>query len=183
MKHEDFEKLKENVSEKTFYNNYREFSKLSKFLSYVGNLFSILFAYFFLIEIASAALIDPTTATINIVIIGVLSVLVMVELSKRFIFDKFSQSFINDKFRLKDTESKILGILSIGLIAVSFYFSLNGAQKYSDKDDALIQNVEQSIDTYKDSITIIYHDKVSTIDYMMLTIHMILLSHYTKVSI
>ncbi len=164
MKHEEFQKLKNNVSEKTFYNNYKGFSKLSKFLSYVGNLFSILFAYFFLIEIASATLIDPSTTTVNLVIMGVVSVLVMVELSKRFIFDKFSQSFIKDKFKLKNSEVKILGLLSVGLIAISFYFSLNGAQKYADKDDALKDNVTANVTEYKDSLTTLYNVKIAKIE-------------------
>lgn len=171
MKHEDFEKLKSNVSEKTFYNNYKGFSKLSKFLSYVGNLFSILFAYFFLIEIASAALIEPTSTTINLVILGVLSVLVMVELSKRFIFDKFSQSFIKEKFKLKNSEAKVLGFLSLGLIAISFYFSLNGAQQYADKDDALKQNVEYNVSEYKDSLTNIYSEKISRLENINSTLY------------
>jgi len=102
MKHEDFKKLKTNIQEKNFFNNYKVFSKLSNFLSYVGNLFSILFAYFFLYEIASSAVLEPTPTIMGLVMGGVILVLFTVELSKRFVFDKFSQSFIKDKFKFKD---------------------------------------------------------------------------------
>jgi heme/copper-type cytochrome/quinol oxidase subunit 3 len=164
MKHEEFKKLKNDIQEKNFFNNYRVFSKLSFFLSYVGNLFSILFAYFFLFEIASSAVLEPTPSTMNLVAGGVILVLFTVELSKRFIFDKFSQSFIKDKFRFKNPESKILGLISIGLIAVSFYFSLNGAQDYADKDDDLKKNVQTDVTVYKDSLTNKYATKITSYD-------------------
>ena len=142
MKHEEYKKLKSAIQEKNFFNNYRIFSKLSFFLSYVGNLFSIIFAFFFLNNIAMSAVLEPTPMVINIVFIAVVMILVMVEVSKRFVFDKFSQSAINDKFTFKTRESKILGGVSLILIALSFYFSLNGAEQYSDKDDRQKKNVE-----------------------------------------
>jgi hypothetical protein len=160
MKHEDFKKLKSNIQEKNFFNNYKVFSKLSNFLSYVGNLFSILFAYFFLIEIASSAVLEPTPTIMGLVTAGVILVLFTVELSKRFVFDKFSQSFIKDKFKFKQAESKILGIISIGLIAVSFYFSLNGAQDYADKDDDLRETAQVEVTVYKDSLSAKYETKI-----------------------
>ena len=160
MKHEDFKKLKSNIQEKNFFNNYKVFSKLSNFLSYVGNLFSILFAYFFLIEIASSAVLEPTPTIMGLVVAGVILVLFTVELSKRFVFDKFSQSFIKDKFTFKQGESKILGVISIALIAVSFYFSLNGAQDYADKDDDLKATVQVEVSEYKDSLSTKYEAKI-----------------------
>lgn len=164
MKHEEFNKLKNQIQDKNFFNNYRVFSKLSYFLSYVGNIFSILFAYFFLFEIANTAVLEPSSFTTNLVICGVLLVLFTVELSKRFVFDKFSQSFIKDNFRFGLTETKILGFISIGLIFISFYLSLNGAEDYSNKDKELKKDVTVQVDKYKDSITLKYNDKITSVE-------------------
>ena len=171
MKHEDFKKLKSNIQEKNFFNNYKVFSQLSNFLSYVGNLFSILFAYFFLIEIASSAVLEPTPTIMGLVMAGVILVLFTVELSKRFVFDKFSQSFIKDKFKLKQAESKILGVISIALIAVSFYFSLNGAQDYADKDDDLRATAQVEVSVYKDSLSAKYEKKIVKFDEINTTLY------------
>lgn len=160
MKFEDFKKLKGEIKDKNFFNNYKGFSKLSYFLSYVGNAFSILFAYFFINEIISSTVLEPTTTTKIIITFVSIIILMTLELMKRFIFDKFTQSFINDKFKIKNKETGILGGICVLLIAVSFFFSLNGAEKYASKKDEINKNVITYVSTYKDSLTKKYDVKI-----------------------
>ncbi len=164
MKHDEFEKLKINVNEKTFHSNYGVFSKLSNYISYVGNIFSILFAYFFLVEIASSALLNPTALTTVLVSVASILILFTIELSKRFIFDKFSLSIIKENFTFSSTESKVLGFISLFIVIISFYFSLSGAKKYSDRDDDLVKNTETVVDKFQDSLNLEYSKKIDYID-------------------
>lgn len=164
MKFEDFKKLKNEIKDKNFFNNYQGFSKLSYFLSYVGNLFSILFAYFFINEIIMSTILNPTPTLTNVAIGASILILTTLELVKRFVFDKFSQSAIKEKFKFKEKESVILGIICACLIATSFYFSLNGAEKYADKKDDIQQTTVVQVTTYADSLNKKYDVKISTLE-------------------
>jgi hypothetical protein len=160
MKFEDFKKLKNKINEKNFFNNYRGFSKLSHFLSYVGNLFSIIFAYIFIYELIMTTILEPTPLIENVAISASILILITLELMKRFVFDKFTQSIIKDKFRFVEKETILLALISIGLIATSFYFSLSGAHRYADKKDDITQTVDIQVGVYSDTINKKYESKI-----------------------
>jgi hypothetical protein len=164
MKFEDFKNLKNEIKDKNFFTNYQGFSKLCYFLSYVGNAFSILFAYFFINEIIMSTVLEPTPSIEKICIGVSIIILITLELVKRFMFDKFSQSAIKEKFRFKEKESVILGLICTGLIVTSFYFSLNGAEKYADKSDDIKQNVDVQVTTYADSLNKKYDVKITDLE-------------------
>jgi hypothetical protein len=160
MKFEDFKKLKNKINEKNFFNNYRGFSKLSHFLSYVGNLFSIIFAYIFIYELIMTTILEPTPLIENVAISASILILITLELMKRFVFDKFTQSIIKDKFRFVEKETILLALISIGLIATSFYLSLSGAHRYADKKDDITQTVDIQVGVYSDTINKKYESKI-----------------------
>ena len=164
MNIEEFKKAKAEIKEKNFFNNYRGFSKLSYYLSWVGNGFSILFAYFFINNIIQQT-ITTHTATTDI-LAGVITVIILltVELMKRFVFDKLTQNFIIDQFKLATTESRLLFFISICLIVTSFYFSLNGAEKYADKTDDISTKTENTIQMFSDTLDKKYAIKTATYD-------------------
>jgi hypothetical protein len=164
MNIEEFKKAKAEIKEKNFFNNYRGFSKLSYYLSWVGNGFSILFAYFFINNIIQQT-ITTHTATTDI-LAGIITVIILltVELMKRFVFDKLTQNFIIDQFKLLTTESKLLAFISICLIVTSFYFSLNGAEKYADKTDDISTKTENTIQMFSDTLDKKYAIKTATYD-------------------
>ncbi len=164
MKFEDYKKLKDKIKDKNFFNNYRGFSKLSYFLSYVGNLFSILFAYFFIHEIIMSTVLEPTPSIETLAIGASILILTTLELVKRFVFDKFTQSAIKEKFKFKEKESIILGFICSALIVTSFYFSLNGAEKYADKRDDIKQSVDIQVNTYSDSLNKKYDVKITDLE-------------------
>jgi hypothetical protein len=160
MKFEDFKKLKTKINEKNFFNNYRGFSKLSHLLSYVGNGFSILFAYFFIFEVIISTVSEPSPAVEKLVMVISVIILTTLELMKRFVFDKFTQLGIKEKFTFKEKESVILGFICAGLIATSFYFSIHGAEKYADKKDSIKQSVDVQVNAFSDSLNKKYENKI-----------------------
>ncbi len=164
MKFEDFKNLKNEIKDKNFFTNYQGFSKLCYFLSYVGNAFSILFAYFFINEIIMSTVLNPTPSVEKICIGVSIIILIILELMKRFMFDKFSQSAIKEKFKFKEKESVVLGLICTGLIVTSFFFSLNGAESYADKSDDIKQNVEVQVTTYSDSLNRKYDIKITDLE-------------------
>lgn len=164
MKFEDFKKLKVKIGEKNFFNNYKGLSKISVLISYLGNLFSILFAYFYIFEILKSTVVSPTPFIENVMVGVSIVVLVMLELIKRFIFDKFSQSAIKEKFRFKEKESIILGIICVLLVSASFYLSNNGAEKYASRDHEIKNDVEVQVNFFSDSLNKKYEAKIGELE-------------------
>jgi hypothetical protein len=123
-----------------------------------------LFAYFFINNIIQQT-ITTHTATTDI-LAGIITVIILltVELMKRFVFDKLTQNFIIDQFKLLTTESKLLAFISICLIVTSFYFSLNGAEKYADKTDDISTKTENTIQMFSDTLDKKYAIKTATYD-------------------
>lgn len=164
MRHEDYKKLKNDVKNKNFFNGYRVFSRISYYLSFVGNFFSIFLAYFFINGIISKTIIDPGESSPTIVLSITILILFTVELVKRFVFDKFSMESIKQKFQFKGPEIKILTFFSACLIAASFYLSLNGAKQYADKNNEIENKKDVNIEIYEDSIKNQYSIKITDID-------------------
>lgn len=162
LKVEEYNKLQKEIKEKDFHSNYSSFSKISYYLSFIGNLFSILFAYFFVYGIINSTILEPTTSTTVLVFLITGLILVGTEIIKRFVFDKFSQSYI--KFKFSVNETVVLGFVSLAFVVFSFYLSLNGAKEYANKDKEIKNNVEQNVDTYEDSIKNIYQVKIDKLD-------------------
>lgn len=155
-----FNKLDKELTKKDFYSEYNSASKILFYLSFVGNIFSIMFAYFFMYGILSSTVLKPTPNTVLLINIITFVILIGSEVTKRFVFDKFSKSVIKDRFTFKLPDSKILGFISLMLVSLSFYLSLNGAKVYSSKDDQIKENTEVVIDTYADSVKNVYMEKI-----------------------
>ena len=164
MKFEDFKKLQGEIKSKNFFSNYAQFSKLSGYISYVGNFFSILFAYFFISNIIYQTVLNPTEFISGIIVAVSIIILISLELMKRFVFDKFSQSIIKDKYKFVDKESIVLGLVSIGLSATSFYFSISGAHKYADRKDDIKESVDIQVGVYSDSLNKKYDTKINELE-------------------
>lgn len=143
----NIKKLEKEVKKKTFEESYGGISKLSSFLSILGNFASIGAAYFFM-SVLFSGLIENVIVVTSVTLI----ILVCIELIKRLIFDKFSLEFIRYKFDLLKPEVLILFVFSLGIIAVSFYSSLNGAQSFADRDSVIENELKEDVSIYEDSI-------------------------------
>jgi hypothetical protein len=164
VRHEDYKKLKSDVKNKNFFNGYRVFSRVSYYLSFVGNFFSIFLAYFFISGIITKTILEPTESSANWIVAITIVILFTVELVKRFVFDKFSMESIKQKFMFKGPEIKVLTFFSACLIAASFYLSLNGAKQYADKDIEIEHKKESNIEVYEDSLKTHYGQKIAVVD-------------------
>ena len=164
MNYDNYQKLKDMVKNRDFFTNYKGLSKTAYYISYIGNLFSIIFAYFHVNRMISDAMIEPNSNTILISVIITILILVSLEFIKRFVFDKFSVEFIKQKFKLGGLETNILALVSICLVSASFYLSLNGAKDFSSRNTEIKDKVETNIKIYEDSLKVVYDNKIALLD-------------------
>ena len=131
MKINEFKKLEKKINDQNFNQGYKTINMVLTALSYFGHVASIFLAYFMLSKILEGAMTDNKVAVFiaSVVILGGL------ELLKRDIFDKFSIQYL--KLRTFGKDVMPLFLLSITIIGLSFYASINGAAEYSSKTDKI----------------------------------------------
>jgi hypothetical protein len=158
MKINEFKKLEKKINDQNFNQGYKTINMVMTVLSYFGHIASIFLAYFMLSKILEGAMTDNKVAVFiaSVVILGGL------ELLKRDIFDKFSIQYL--KLRTFGKDVMPLFLLSIAIIGLSFYASINGAAEYSSKSDKIETDAKEGIDKYADSITKIYTLDISEIE-------------------
>ena len=138
MKINEFKKLEKKINDQNFNQSYKTINLVLTALSYFGHVASIFLAYFMLSKILEGAMTDNKVA----VFIASLVILGGLELLKRDIFDKFSIQYL--KLRTFGKDVMPLFLLSITIIGLSFYASINGAAEYSSKTSK-IEEVKKDI--------------------------------------
>jgi hypothetical protein len=146
MKIEDYKKLEKKINGQNFNSSYKTINIVMLALSWFGHFASIFLAYFMLSKVLSGAMTDNPVA----VFIASIIILSGLELLKRDIFDKFSIQFL----KLKSiTKVLPLFLLSVSIIGISFYSSINGAAEFSSKEQKIETDKEIVLTKYRDSIT------------------------------
>ena len=158
MKINDFKKLEQRINGQDFNQGYKTINIVMITLSYFGHLASIFLAYFMISKVLSGAMTDNPIA----VFISSIIILSGIELLKRDIFDKFSISYLKSKGFTKDVLP--LFILSALIISISFYSSVSGAKEFSSKSKELETNKKDILLHYKDSVSLVYNDKIKVIE-------------------
>ncbi len=158
MKISEFKKLEEKINGQNFNQGYRNINIVMLILSIFGHFASIFLAYFMMSKILSGAMTDNPVA----VFIASVIILSGLELLKRDIFDKFSVQYLKVKSFTKDVLP--LFALSITIIAISFYASINGAKEFSSKADVIEKDKKEIIVQFNDSITKVYSEKTLSIE-------------------
>lgn len=150
MKYENYKLLQDKFDNKDFNKSYKPINLTLYIFSLFGNIASVFFAFFFLYNIMTAAVGSLAAATI----LAVASVFFLsaFELLKRYVFHRFTLEWVYAKFKLTYKETIILGLFSILLIASSFYMSLNGAHKFSDKSENIAADVDSVYKQYEDTL-------------------------------
>jgi len=121
--------------------------------SIFGNVGSIFLAYFFFNDLFSSSMIDMAgTGTV----IGIVTFLTIFELLKRYIFDLFSLEYLKVGKQLFNKKMTSFIISTVLLISLSFFFSMTGAQKFMNKQDAIITQKQQMESKQIDSIVNYY---------------------------
>lgn len=158
MKINEFKKLEKKINGYNFNQSYKSINKIMIVLSYFGHIASIFLAFFFMSKILSSAMTDNPV----VVFIASLIILSGLELLKRDIFDKFSIQSLKDKGISKAVAP--LMVTSLLLISGSFYSSINGAKEFSSKSEQIEVKVENDIQAFSDSLTIVYQPKIEQLE-------------------
>ncbi len=157
MKLEKFEKLKVKFEVLKLEKNFFTLDRVLYYFSFLGNIFLIYFGYFFIKSITDTLPdLFPYQDTFLAVFIALF--LTGYELTKRFVIEQFTISALQIK---KFTLGLLFGfIASIGLIAGSFYLSLNGAHRLVDSTEQIQQTIDQSVSVKADSIAKYYDQEI-----------------------
>lgn len=155
MKINEFKKLEKRINNQNFNQGYKTINLVMTFMSYFGHVASIFLAYFMLSKILAGAMTDNEVAIFiaSVVILGGL------ELLKRDIFDKFSIQYL--KLRTFGKDVLPLFLLSITIIGLSFYASINGAAEYSSKSEKIEIATKDSLNAFKAEIGKDFELKIS----------------------
>lgn len=158
MKYDEYKKLEESINNQNFNKNYKTINIVLKILSYFGHITSIFLAYFMLSKIIEGAM------TGNIIVAGGASVVLLsgLELLKRNMFDRFSISYL----KLKGIKKEVLPLflISLTIISLSFYATINGASEFSSKSVEIEVKGKESIKTYNDSLTKVYSGEIKGLE-------------------
>ena len=155
MNLDKFFKLKNNLETFNFENNFNSLSKTLYYFSFLGNIFLVLFSYFFIKNVTNSI---PTLFTGQGVFFSIFIILFMVgyELFKRFAFEQLTSTILRLR---KFTINILLGTLvSLVLVAGSFYLSLNGAHRLIDTSETIVTKSDSTLSNKVDSIGK-YYDK------------------------
>jgi hypothetical protein len=155
MKLDKFFKLKNELETFNFENNFNSLSKTLYYFSFLGNIFLILFSYFFIKDVTNSI---PVLFTGQGVFFSIFIILFMTgyELFKRFAFEQLTSTILRVR---KVTLNIILGTLvTLSLVIGSFYLGLNGAHRLIDTSDTIEITTDQVLSTKVDSVAK-YYDK------------------------
>ena len=155
MKLDKFFKLKNELEIFNFEKNFNSLSKTLYYFSFLGNIFLILFSYFFIKDVTNTI---PNLFSGQGVFFSIFIILFMTgyELFKRFAFEQLTSTILKVK---KFTFNIIIGLLvTLSLVIGSFYLGLNGAYRLIDNSENIEITTDQTISTKVDSVAK-YYDK------------------------
>jgi hypothetical protein len=157
MKLDKYFKLKNDLETFNFEKNFSSLSKTLYYFSFLGNIFLILFSYFFIKDVTNSI---PMLFTGQGVFFSIFIVLFMTgyELFKRFSFQQLTGTILRLR---KITTNIFLGVLvSLTLVTGSFYLSLNGAHRLIDTKDIVQITIDSSVNKQTDSLSKYYNKEI-----------------------
>lgn len=160
MKLDKFNNLKNKFETFSFENNYLSLDRTLYYFSFLGNIFLILFSFFFIKDVSNSI---PQLFPGQDLFFSVFIIVFMTgyELFKRFAFEQFVTSYLKIK---KFTLNIFFGsLICLGLICGSFYLGLNGAHRLVDQSETITDNTLNKTQTYADSLITYYGNKISPI--------------------
>jgi len=158
MKIEKFLKLKDKLETFSFEQNFSNLSKTLYYFSFLGNIFLILFSYFFIKDVTNSI---PTLFPGQDIFFTIFIILFMTgyELFKRFAFEQLTSTILRLR---KFTLNIATGIIVSSLLVIgSFYLSLNGAHRLIDNKDKIVAVTDSTIAIKTDSIAKYYYKEIS----------------------
>jgi nucleoside-triphosphatase THEP1 len=153
---EKYKKLREEIRNKSFEKKYTTVDWILYYASFFGNIASIFFAFFlwFPSLLKTITLHVADNSITYAVAVGVTIVLLsIVEFLKRGIVGIFSSEFIEGGSKFSNKSVISLAFFSIAILALSFYFSINGAIEFSKTSGKINVEIEANTKTLIDSLT------------------------------
>jgi len=155
MKLDKYFKLKNDLETFNFERNFNSLSNTLYYFSFLGNIFLVLFSYFFIKNVTNSI---PHLFPGQDLFFSIFIILFMTgyELFKRFAFEQLTSTIL----RLRTiTFNIVVGVLVCGiLVAGSFYLSLNGAHRLIDTSETIATKADSTLSLKTDSIAK-YYDK------------------------
>lgn len=159
MKLEKFNLLKKRFEENAFEHNFLTLDQILYWFSFLGNIFSIIFSYFFVKTVTDTI---PTFFTGQATVFAIFVIVFMTgyEFLKRFTFEQVVVHY----FKIKKVSSAFVGgvIFALLLIAGSFYMSLNGSHRIIDQTEAVNAKSDTTISTKVDSLSTSYQTRIAS---------------------
>lgn len=156
VSHEEYLKLKDNTVKQSYRDRHKLTDKGLWIFSWFGNVITIFLSYFFVKSLFDSAFSD--VSTYMIIPIAIILFLSLFELLKRHVFGLFSSELIRNKFGVLKNNMFTFNLSVLIMISGSFYLSLNGAQKFMNKEKTIITQTETNINTQIDSLNTFYFD-------------------------
>lgn len=157
MKLDRFNLLKRKFEENAFEHNFITLDRILYWFSFLGNIFSIIFSYFFIKTVTDTI---PEFFKGQNVIFAVFIIVFMTgyEFLKRFTFEQVVVYY----FKLRRfTSSFLIGLLfALLLVTGSFYLSLNGSHRLIDKTEEVNTVTDNNVQTKVDSLANLYNDRI-----------------------
>jgi len=156
MKLDKFYQLQNKLETFNFELNFKSLSKTLYYFSFLGNIFSIVFSYFFLKNVTDSI---PELFAFQDWFFTIFIILFMTgyELFKRFAFEQLTTSILRSTKKLT-TNIAVGFLITAGLVIGSFYLSLNGAHRMIDQSSIVVEQTDQKIAIQVDSVAK-YYDK------------------------
>jgi len=157
MKLDKFFKLKNELEIFNFEKNFNSLSKTLYYFSFLGNIFLILFSYFFIKDVTNTI---PNLFPGQGIFFSIFIILFMTgyELFKRFAFEQLTSTILKVK---KFTFNIAIGLLvTLSLVIGSFYLGLNGAHRLVDNSENIEITTDQTISTKVDSVARYYDREI-----------------------
>ena len=155
MKLDKFFQLKNELETFNFEKNFNPLSRTLYYFSFLGNIFLILFSYFFIKDVTNTI---PTLFPGQGIFFSMFIILFMTgyELFKRFAFEQLTSTILRVR---KFTFNIAIGLLvTLSLVTGSFYLGLNGAHRLIDNSETIETTADQTVSAKTDSIAK-YYDK------------------------
>lgn len=164
MELKKYDTIRKEIKKMDFEGKFKRLSDWLYLFSFVGNVVSIFFAYFLIYPLFNDAVSHYIqTDSTNIIISSIFTVLIlsMFELIKRIVLKNFSFDFVKERFKIKEFSIISWLIISLGLIVLSFYFSINGAMKFADNTIVVEQQINKELKFKQDSVKSVYQKRIN----------------------
>jgi len=149
----------------SFEKSYKSVNSILLIFSFIGNIASIIFAYFFLYTILYNVTDNFFAKKILVGIITVIS-LTAFELLKRFLFRQGAICLVTKKPKYERISITLLSLL---IVSSSFYLSLNGAKTLSDKKGIINIETDKKIDLKISGINADFSNRIATVQKQIAT--------------